>query len=213
MLFLYAVPFSFAYSRLSTGTGALILFGAVQVTMFVAGLRSGEGLTGLGWFGFGAAVAGVVYLVSPGVAAPAPVGAVLMTVAGVAWGFYSLRGRGAADPLRATAGNFLRSVPLALVLSALLVGAASGSWRGLALAAASGAVTSGVGYVIWYAALRGLDATRAAAAQLSVPALAALGGVAFLSERLTWRLLLASAAILGGIALVLAQRRSASPRP
>ena len=174
--------------------------------MIAVGLRSGERLGARGWVGFGAAVVGFVYLVGPGVSSPAPLGAALMALAGASWGVYSLLGRRGVDPVSATAGNFLRSAPLALVLSLVFCVQASGTWKGLALAAACGGLTSGLGYVLWYDALRGLNATRAAAVQLSVPALAALGGVAFLSERLTWRLVLSSAAILGGVALDLAQR-------
>jgi drug/metabolite transporter (DMT)-like permease len=212
-LFVYAIAFSAAYLSLSAGTGALILFGAAQVTMIVAGLRSGERLSASGWLGFAAAVAGVVYLVAPGVTAPPALGAALMAVAGIGWGVYSLLGRRDVDPLTATAGNFVRSAPLVLVLSLVFFIRASGTWKGLALAAVCGAVTSGLGYVVWYTALRGLTSTRAAAVQLSVPALAALGGVLFLSERFTWRLLLSSAAILGGIALVLARRADRASAP
>jgi drug/metabolite transporter (DMT)-like permease len=208
MLFLYAVAFSFAYLSLSAGTGALILFGAVQLTMFVVGLRAREHFAPLSWAGFIVAVLGLVYLVSPGVTAPAPFGAALMAVAGVAWGVYSLRGRGVPDPLRATASNFVRSVPFTLAVSALFFNELHGSARGVALAIASGALTSGVGYVIWYAALRGLNATRAATVQLSVPVIAALGGTLLLAEPITLRLALASLAVLGGIALVLVQRKS-----
>lgn len=152
------------------------------------------------------AVAGLVYLVSPGVTAPAPFGATLMAIAGVAWGLYSLRGRGVADPLAATAGNFARAAPLALVLSLLFVANSYAGAAGVTLAVVSGAVTSGIGYVIWYAALRNLSAMRAATVQLSVPPIAAFGGVIFLSEAITPRLAAASAAILGGIAMVLLSR-------
>jgi drug/metabolite transporter (DMT)-like permease len=213
MLFLYAIAFSFAYLSLTAGTGALILFGLVQLTMFVVGLRGGERFTIVSWTGFAVAVIGVAYLVSPGVAAPSPLGAVLMALAGVAWGVYTLRGRGVPNPLYATAGNFLRSVPFALLVSVLLAGEVRGSWPGVMLAAASGAVTSAIGYVIWYAALRGLNATRAATVQLSVPAIAALGGALLLSEPVTARLLFSSLAILGGIALVLAQRSAKQAAP
>ena len=206
MLFLYAIAFSFAYLSLTAGTGALILFGLVQLTMFAVGLRAGERFAPLSWAGLAAAVIGVAYLVSPGVTAPSPLGAALMAVAGVAWGIYSLRGRGVPDPLQATAGNFLRSVPFTVLVSAMLAGEMQGSAVGIALAVASGAITSAIGYVIWYAALAGLSATRAATVQLSVPAIAAIGGVLFLSEQITMRLLLSSVAILGGIALVFAQR-------
>jgi drug/metabolite transporter (DMT)-like permease len=210
MLFLYVAFFSFAYVTLPAGTGALILFGAVQLTMFSAGLRSGERFATAAWGGLLIAVAGLIYLVSPGIAAPAPVGTALMAIAGVAWGVYSLRGRRAGDPLLATAGNFARAVPLTVVLSVVFLSSARLSATGLALAIASGAVTSGLGYVVWYAALRKLTAMRAATLQLSVPLIAALGGVLFLSETLTLRLAIASAAMLGGIALVLASR---SPKP
>lgn len=206
MLFGYVAFFSFAYLTLPAGTGALILFGAVQVTMFSVGLRSGEMFRPIAWFGLALAVAGLIYLVLPGVAAPAPLGAAMMAIAGVAWGVYSLRGRGVTDPLAATAGNFVRAAPLALVLSLLLATNAHADAAGVALAIASGAVTSGIGYVIWYAALSRLSAIRAATVQLSVPLIAAFGGVVLLSEAITPRLLAASVAILGGIALVLSTR-------
>lgn len=207
MLFGYVAFFSFAYLSLPAGTGALILFGAVQLTMFGVGLRSGgERFGALAWFGFVLAASGLVYLVSPGIAAPPLLGAVSMAIAGVAWGVYSLRGRGVADPLAATARNFTRAVPLALALSLVLAASARVDAFGLVLAVASGAVTSGLGYVVWYAALSRLSAMRAATVQLSVPLLAAFGGVLFLSEAITPRLAAASVAILGGIALVLSQK-------
>jgi drug/metabolite transporter (DMT)-like permease len=211
-LFLYVACFSFAYLTLSAGTGALTLFGAVQITMFVVGLRVGERFSPLSWFGVALAAAGLVYLVSPGLSAPAPEGAALMALAGVAWGIYSLRGRGVADPLRSTAGNFVRAVPFALAVSIAFLADFHAAPAGVALAVISGAVTSGIGYAIWYAALRGLNATRAATVQLSVPVIAALGGVLLLSEPITFRLLASSAATLGGIALVLSQR-AARVRP
>ncbi|MDN0073467.1 DMT family transporter [Crenobacter sp. SG2303] len=206
MLFAYVGFFSFAYLTLSAGTGALILFGAVQVTMFSAGLRAGEAFRPIAWLGLALTVAGFVYLISPGITAPAPLGAALMAAAGVAWGIYSLRGRGSASPLTATAGNFLRAAPMALALSALLYGRSHATPTGILLAVTSGALTSGIGYVIWYAALNGLSAMRAATVQLSVPLIAAFGGVFLLSESVTPRLATASAAILGGIALVLTSR-------
>jgi drug/metabolite transporter (DMT)-like permease len=212
MLFAYVAFFSFAYLSLSAGTGALILFGAVQLTMLGVGLRSGEMFGPVAWSGFVLAVAGLVYLMSPGVTAPPPLGAALMAVAGVAWGVYSLRGRGVADPLAATARNFVRAAPLALLLSLALASRAHANAAGIALAVASGAITSGIGYVIWYAALPGLSAMRAATVQLSVPLIAAFGGALFLSEAITPRLALASVAILGGIALVLmGKARAARP--
>lgn len=212
MLWAYVACFSFAYLSLPAGTGALILFGCVQLTMFAAGLRAGERFSPRAWGGFVAALAGLVYLVSPGLAAPPLLGAVLMAAAGVAWGLYSLRGRRAGDALAATSANFLRATPMALALSALSLSAFHASGAGVLLAVLSGAVTSGLGYVVWYAALRGLTALRAATVQLSVPPLAALGGAVLLSEALTPRLLLASAAILGGVAVVLFSRAAAGRR-
>ncbi|MBC8268098.1 MAG: DMT family transporter [Rhodospirillaceae bacterium] len=206
MLFTYMVFFSFAYLSLGAGTGALILFGAVQLTMFVVALRGGEHFAKLSWAGLALAVFGLVYLVSPGVTAPDPTGAILMAIAGVAWGAYSLLGRGATDPLEATARNFTYCVPLVLVVSLVFWQDFSSSPTGLILAVASGALASGCGYVVWYAVLPALSATRAATVQLSVPAIASFGGVVLLSEDLTLRLVLASAATLGGVAIVLAQR-------
>jgi drug/metabolite transporter (DMT)-like permease len=206
LLFLYAVPFSFAYLSLGAGTGALILFGGVQSTMILGAFLSGERPRLLEWLGLLVALGGLVYLVSPGLAAPSATGSALMLVAGAAWGLYSLRGRGEADPLSATTDNFVRSVPLALLVSLLLLSRIEVSSPGAWLALASGALTSGLGYVIWYAALRGLTATRAAAVQLTVPVLAALGGVLFLGESVSFRLVLAGMVILGGVGLALTGR-------
>ncbi len=212
-LFTYMACFSFAYLSLSAGTGALVLFGAVQLTMFTVALRGGEQFSVLSWAGLAMAICGLVYLVSPGVTAPDPLGAVLMAVAGIAWGFYSLLGRGVADPVEATAYNFIYAVPLVIVTSLLFAGEFHASLAGATFAVTSGAIASGLGYVIWYAALRGLTATRAATVQLSVPVIAAFGGVILISEQITLRLLLASAATLGGVAIVLAQRASRAARP
>lgn len=210
VLFLYAAAFSFAYLSLHVGTGALILFGSVQATMILAALRSGERFRAPEAAGLALALGGLVYLVSPGLAAPSPVGSALMAAAGVSWGVYSLRGRGSGDPLGDTAASFLRSVPLSAAVSAIAIGVAHRSahlsWAGVGLAVASGALASGVGYVIWYAALRGLSAIRAATVQLAVPALAAAGGVLFLSERVSVRLVLSAVLILGGVALAEARR-------
>lgn len=208
MLFAYMVFFSFAYLSLSAGTGALILFGAVQLTMFITALRNGEHFPLISWVGLSLAIAGLIYLVWPGVTAPDPLGAVLMTVAGIAWGFYSLLGRGATDPLRATGRNFTYSVPLALVVSLVFMQRFELSVEGLVLAVASGAIASGCGYAIWYTALAGLSGTGAATVQLSVPVIAAFGGVILLGENMSFRLLMASAATLGGIAMVLVRRRA-----
>lgn len=211
-LFAYVAFFSFAYRSLSAGTGALILFGAVQLTMFAVAIRQGERFSPLSWAGLAAAAFGLIYLVSPGVTAPDPVGAVLMAVAGASWGFYSLLGRRAADPLAATATNFLYAVPLVLIVSLFFWRDASVTTNGVLIAVASGVFASGCGYVIWYAALRGLTATRAATVQLSVPVIAAFGGVALMSEAVTFRLLLASAVTIGGVATVLAQRAVVRPQ-
>jgi drug/metabolite transporter (DMT)-like permease len=206
LLFAYVALFSFAYVSLAAGTGALILFGAVQLTMLGAGLLAGERFTPAGWMGLALALAGLATLLLPGAAAPSLRGAVLMAGAGVAWGGYSLRGRGAADPLAATAASFLRAAPLGVLLALGYAAHAHADACGVGLAVASGALSSGLGYVVWYAALRRLTAMQAATVQLSVPPLAAFGGVLLLGEALTLRLGLASLAILGGIALVLGSR-------
>lgn len=213
LLFGYMIFFSLAYVSLSTGTGALILFGAVQLTMFTGAMREGDRFTLLSWAGLMLAVAGLVYLVMPGITAPDPVGALLMCISGISWGLFSLRGRATVDPLRATARNFLYTVPMALAASVLLAGDFAMTTKGLLVAIASGAAASGCGYVIWFAVLPNLTAARAATVQLAVPAIAAFGGILLLSEPLTFRLVLATAATLGGVALVLAQRnKTASGR-
>lgn len=210
-LFGYAAAFSFAYVALPVGTGALLLFGAVQAMMVIMGLVRGERLTALQWAGFALALTGLAALVAPGVSAPPIFGAVLMLAAGVAWGTYSLLGRGTSDPLSATAGNFVRALILA---SVLLVATTSGlkvDWPGFIYAALSGAAASGPGYVIWYAALPGLSPAQAASVQLSVPVIAALGGMLMLGEPISSRVVLSSLAILGGIALVVLSRRLQLP--
>lgn len=207
-LFAYAIAFSVAYLRVSTGTGALVLFGCVQMTMIAAALRAGERPSPGVSIGMIVAAGGLVALTLPGLGAPDPVGAVLMAIAGVSWGVYSLRGKGTGDPLASTAQNFAWSVPLAI--AAFGIGAATGvhvSVRGAALAVASGALASGVGYTIWYAALRHLTATRAAIAQLAVPVLAAAGGVVVLGEAVTTRLVVSGSAIIGGVAFAVSRRR------
>ena len=205
-LFLYAITFSFAYLSLTTGTGALILFGSVQVTMIISALRNGERPHRLEWLGLILALGGLVYLVFPGLTAPSPIGSVLMTIAGISWGFYTIRGRGSQNPLAETAGNFFYSVPMVLVILVLAFKDVSVSPIGVIYAVLSGALTSGVGYVIWYAALRGLTTTRAATVQLSVPVLAAWSGVMFLAEAVSARLVVAGVLILGGIALAVSNR-------
>jgi drug/metabolite transporter (DMT)-like permease len=207
MLFTYAITFSFAYISLSAGTGALILFAAVQITMIAVGLHAGERPPVLEWLGLFIAIIGLVYLVSPGVAAPSLLGSLLMATAGIAWGIYSLLGRGAENPLIVTRDNFFLAVPFALVGFVLSPSALTISSSGFLWAALSGSVTSAMGYAIWYAALRGLSATLAATVQLSVPVIAALGGVVLLSERFTLRLLVSGAAILAGVGLAIYSHR------
>ncbi len=202
-LFAYAICFSFAYLALTTATGALILFGAVQLTMMIFALGKGERPRALEWLGLMLAFGGLVYLVLPGLEAPPLWSAALMIFAGIAWGFYTLRGRGSTNPLADTAGNFLRAVPFAVFAALPFLGKIHLSTKGVLLAVLSGAVASGIGYSVWYAALRFHTATRAAVLQLSVPAIAAAGGVIFLAESVSLRLVLASAMILGGIGLVI----------
>jgi drug/metabolite transporter (DMT)-like permease len=205
-LFVYAAGFSFAYVSLPAATGALLLFGAVQATMIGRGIRSGERLRKVQLAGLMLALAGLVGLLLPGLSAPPLYGSVLMLSAGVAWGVYSLRGKGAGDPTRVTAGNFLRAVPFAAALTLMMHDSASVDSAGIGYAVASGALASGVGYAIWYTALPALKATTAATVQLSVPVIAAAGGVLFLGEAVTVRQILASVAILGGIALVILEK-------
>lgn len=205
-LFGYAAAFSFAYLSLTAATGALLLFGAVQATMIGFGLWRGEGLRGWQILGLACALGGLIGLLLPGLSAPPLQGSALMLAAGVAWGVYSLRGKGTGDPLRVTAGNFLRAVVFALVLSVAMLPSASLDVAGVGYAIASGALTSGIGYAVWYTALPGLKAASAATVQLSVPVIAALGGIVLLGEPPTLRLLLAGIAILGGIAMVIKSR-------
>jgi drug/metabolite transporter (DMT)-like permease len=198
-LFVYAMAFSLAYVSLETGMGALILFGSVQATMIGAGLSRGERPQLREWAGLVTAMAGLIYLVLPGMAAPDPRGAVLMIASGVGWGVYSLRGKKRAAPVAETAGNFASTLPFAMLAVTIAWGTLHATPRGVALAVTSGAVTSGLGYVTWYLALRGLTATRAAIVQLAVPVIAAAGGVAVLAEEPTVRLAVASVLILGGV--------------
>ena len=199
-LALYVLGFSFAYVSLPAGVGALILFGGVQITMFAGALILREAVPARRWAGAGLAMCGLAWLLWPaGTEAPDPLGAVLMAAAALGWGIYSLLGRGASDPLRATAGNFILATPLGLILFALLPDGATA--QGTVLAILSGAATSGCGYALWYAVLPALGPSRAAVAQLCVPVIAALGGLALLGEGLSLRFILASALVLGGVAL------------
>jgi drug/metabolite transporter (DMT)-like permease len=207
MLFLYAAAFSIAYLELTTATGALILFGAVQLTMVLGGIIKGELPTPREWGGLAVALAGFIVLLLPGLQAPALWAALTMIVAGAAWGAYSLSGRGPGDPMAATAGNFSRSIPFALALFLAFLPHLQITPAGILLAAASGAVASAMGYVVWYAALQGLSATRGAAVQLCVPVIAAAGGVLLLGEVITMRWGFSATAVLGGIGLALSGRR------
>jgi drug/metabolite transporter (DMT)-like permease len=207
VLFAYAAGFSYAYLTLAAGTGALLLFGAVQATMIGAGLLRGERFDTTRLAGLLLAGAGLVVLTAPGLSAPHPVGSLLMAGAGIAWGVYSLHGRGAIDASADTAGNFLRACTPALILA---VAAPPSAWpdsMGIACAVASGALASGLGYAVWYRVLPSLRSTSAATVQLSVPVLAAAGATLFLGESITLRLLIASAMVLGGIALVIVRRQ------
>lgn len=206
MLFLYAICFSYAYISLSAGAGALILFGFVQATMILIGVWTGDRPKFVEWLGWSLAFVGLIWLLLPGITAPEPIGALLMAVAGIAWGVYSVRGRAESDALAATASNFTLSLAMVIVLVALTYSGAGMSTQGVRLAILSGALTSGIGYVIWYAALNYLRSMQAALVQLSVPAIATAGGVILLDESLNLRLVLASALVLGGIGLALAQK-------
>lgn len=206
-LFAYAVCFSFAYLGLTAGTGALILFGSVQLTMIAVSLVRGERPPMLEWIGLALAVGGLVYLVFPGLASPPLASSLLMAVAGAAWGLYSLRGKGSSDPLADTTGNFVRTLPLAAVTLLLFLPNLHLSRSGILLAVLSGAAASGVGYTVWYAALKYHTATRAAVLQLAVPVLAAVLGILILREVATMRLALSAILILGGIGLALGWKR------
>jgi drug/metabolite transporter (DMT)-like permease len=213
MLFLYALSFSYAYLDLSAGTGALILFGLVQATMIIAAVIAGDKPTRIEILGWLCASAGLIYLVLPGIAAPSAGGTILMAIAGIAWGFYSIRGRNEPDPLAATASNFLRSVVFIPFVVAATYQSIEVTTNGILLAVAAGAITSGVGYVIWYAALRFMHTIQAALVQLSVPAIAALGGVILLDEVLSMRLVLSAAMVLGGLSIALGRKSSNQTRP
>lgn len=206
MLFLYAVTFSYAYILLDTGTGALILFGSVQITMILLSLISGTRLQRTEWAGILVAFSGFIYLVLPGVSAPSLSGFLLMTTAGIAWGLYTLKGRRSTNPLMDTTFNFARTIPFVIILLLLTFQNAEISLEGVVLASLSGGLASGVGYTIWYSALKGLSSIQAAVVQLSVPIIAALGGVMIMSESITFRLLLSTSLILGGIILVIFSR-------
>ncbi len=206
-LFAYAVCFSFAYINLTTGTGALILFGSVQATMITLALLNGERPKILEWLGLIFALGGLIYLVFPGLSAPPLSSSALMATAGIAWGFYTLRGKQSANPLADTTGNFARAVPMIVSVALLFIPQIHLSQKGILLAVLSGAIASGIGYSVWYTALRFHTTTRAAILQFSVPILAAVGGIIFLAEIVSIRLLLATVLILGGISLAILGRK------
>ena len=210
-LFAYAAAFSFAYNTLAAGTGALLLFGAVQATMIIWGFHKGERFDALQIIGFAVAIAGLIVLVFPGLSAPPLIGSILMLAAGLAWGVYSVRGKSARDATAATTGNFLRAVPFAALISVIAIQQTHLNSLGITYAVISGAITSGLGYVIWYMVLPQIKATSAAVVQLSAPVLVATGGILLLREPITLRYVIASIAILGGIFLVIIERRSQQP--
>lgn len=207
LLFAYAICFSFAYLGLTAGTGALILFGSVQMTMIAVMLLRGERPRPLEWLGLATAVGGLVYLVFPGLASPPLNSSLLMAAAGASWGLYTLCGKGSTDPLGQTTGNFIRTLPFAGIIAIIFLPNLHLSTRGILLAVLSGAVTSGIGYTVWYAALKHHTATRAAVLQLAVPVIAATIGVLFLAETADIRLIIAAALILGGIALTIFSKK------
>ncbi|NNE65101.1 MAG: DMT family transporter [Pyrinomonadaceae bacterium] len=206
-LFAYAVTFSFAYNGLTTATGALILFGSVQLTMFAVSIIKGEKPGVLEWCGLITAFGGLVYLVLPGLESPPLVSSLLMAIAGAAWGFYTLKGKESSDPLLDTMGNFYRAMLFALVVSVFSYSSTHFSWFGFWMAVFSGAIASGVGYAVWYAALRFHSAARAAVLQLSVPLIAAAGGVIIVSEPISTRLPIAAVLVLGGISATIFARK------
>lgn len=201
-LFAYAACFSFAYISLPTGTGALILFAMVQITMLSYALVKGSRFSVAQWFGFAMALVGLVYLFLPGLSAPPLLGATLMGIAGIAWGVYSILGKRVANPTQSTTENFIRASIITLLLSLIFINDISISLQGAVLAIASGALTSGIGYAIWYAVLPFLKAASSASLQLTVPVIATIGGMVWLGEEISIRLALASISILGGVAIV-----------
>lgn len=202
-LFIYAIAFSYAYLSVDTGTGALILFGSVQITMIMLSLISGTRFHLVEWSGVIIAFSGFIYLILPNISTPSMNGLILMTVSGISWGIYTLKGRSSINPLMDTTYNFLRTIPLVAILVVLTMHDMNYSFEGVILALVSGAITSGVGYTIWYIALGGLSSTQAAVIQLSVPVIAAIGGVLFVSEEITMRLIISAAVVLSGILMVI----------
>lgn len=207
LLFIYAISFSYAYNLLDTGTGALILFGAVQISMILISLFNGKKLHFTEWIGVFIAFIGFIYLILPGVTAPSLKGFLLMSVSGIAWGVYSIKGQASTNPLYDTAYNFLKSLPFVAVILLLTFKTEHYTLKGILLAIISGSITSGIGYTIWYMALKGLTSVQAAVVQLLVPVIAAFGGVIFIAEIITTRLTMASVLILGGVLIVVLGRK------
>jgi drug/metabolite transporter (DMT)-like permease len=205
-LFVYAAGFSYAYITLETGTGALVLFGAVQLTLIGISLFKGNRLAAIEWIGLATAFIGFVYLVLPNIASPSITGFIIMTLAGIAWGVYTYKGIGVKNPLAETSFNFFRTLPFIALLAIISIPTLTASKQGILLGAASGALTSAVGYTVWYMALRHLHPTLASVSQLSVPVIAAFGGLIFVNEPLTLRLIISTTLILGGIALIVLYR-------
>lgn len=207
MLFLYAITFSYAYITLDTGTGALILFGSVQITIILLSIISGHRLNIYEWMGVTVAFLGFVYLILPGISSPSLIGFSLMTVAGIAWGIYTLKGKESKNPLADTAFNFIRTIPFLIILFAFTFQNSNYTMEGIILASISGGITSGIGYTIWYMAIDGLTKIQTAVVQLLVPIIAAFGGVIFVAEKITIRLIIASTLVLGGILIVVLRRK------
>jgi len=207
MLFIYAITFSYAYLSLDTGTGALILFGAVQITMILISIYNGNRLHFTEWLGVIIAFTGFIYLILPGVNTPSTIGFILMSLAGIAWGFYTIKGRTSKNPSVDTAYNFIKTIPFIFVLLLITFNKENYSFEGIILALISGGITSGIGYTIWYMALKWLTSIQAAVVQLLVPVIAAFGGVLFIAETITQRLTIASLLILGGVLIVALGRK------
>lgn len=201
-LFLYAITFSYAYLSVDTGTGALILFGSVQITMIILSIIGGTRLHITEWFGVVIAITGFIYFILPNVSTPSMNGFILMTISGISWGVYTLIGRRSKNPLTDTTYNFVRTIPFVVLLAVFTLDNMSYSNDGVILALLSGGITSGVGYTIWYIALNDLSSTQASVIQLSVPIIAAIGGVIFVSELITFRLIISAIIVLGGILMV-----------
>lgn len=207
-LFIYALAFTFAYTHIPAGTGALLLFATIQISMILYGMFIGERLSFWQITGLGLAIVGLIILMLPKVGAPPLLYGCIMIISGLAWSVYSLLGRGTRNPTSATAGNFIRATPMALILFLCMLPTSSITLdtAGIGYAIASGAITSGLGYILWYAAVRELKVTQAATVQLSVPLITAFGGTLFLGELITSTLIISSIAIILGVSLVIMSR-------